>query len=77
MMSAPSQNPRNQREQLKPFMGKKVQVGLASFHYLCGVLEAFEGEQVRFSVKGSPVLVPRDQIAKIFEAPSGQTEFFK
>jgi hypothetical protein len=72
-------NPRVQRDELAPFVGKKVTIGTRSYHYVSGVVEAIrkESDQLAVRVHGQIVLVPLDEIATIQEAPAAQAEYVK
>jgi hypothetical protein len=73
----PELNPRNLREKVKPLMGKKVMIGTADWHYVCGILEKIEGDQVTVTVLGKPVRISASNVATIKEAPSLQIEYIK
>ena len=77
MTPVPELNPRNLREKIKPLMGKKVMIGTADWHYVCGILEKIEGDQVTVMVLGKPVLISAANVATIKEAPSLQVEYVK
>ena len=72
-------NPRVRRDELKAFVGKKVMIGTASYHYLCGRAEEIDApaSQLRVRVGAELVLVPLEQIATIQEAPEAQAEYVK
>jgi hypothetical protein len=70
-------NPRTLREKIKPLMGKKVMIGTADWHYVCGILEKVEGDQVTVLVVGKPVRISAANVATIKEAPPLQAEYVK
>ena len=70
-------NPRVLRDQYATWVGKKVMIGTTDFHYVSGTVEAVEGDSLRLSVKGKPVVIPASGIANIKEAPALQAEYVK
>ena len=70
-------NPRVLRDKIKPLMGKKVMIGTADWHYVCGVLDRVEGDHVVVMVQGKPVVIGAANVATIKEAPSMQVEYVK
>jgi hypothetical protein len=75
----PHLNPRVQRDDYRPFVGKKVMIGTRSYHYLCGRAEAIDVEHDRLQVRvaGREIFVPLDEVATIQEAPEAQAEYIK
>jgi hypothetical protein len=71
------QNPRNLREKYKEWIGKKVNVGLTTFHYLCGTWKDVDGYYALFTVGEHQLKVKLAEIDTIAEAPAAQAEFFK
>jgi len=70
-------NPRVLRDKIKPLLGKKVMIGTADWHYVCGILDKVEGDQVTVMVLGKPVLIGSANVATIKEAPPHQVEYVK
>jgi hypothetical protein len=70
-------NPRNLREKYQGWIGKKVIVGLTTFHYVCGTWTGIEGYHALFTVGGRPMKVKLNEIDTIAEASEAQAEFFK
>jgi hypothetical protein len=72
-------NPRVQRDELKPFLGKKVTIGTRSYHYVSGRVERIlaDTDQLEVRVAGKIVLVPLAELATIQEAPEAQAEYVK
>ena len=71
-------NPRHQREKYKDWVGKRVVVGLSTFHYVCGVWESTDAENnVLFRVGDRELKVPITQIDTIGEALPYQADFYK
>jgi hypothetical protein len=70
-------NPRHLREKYKEWIGKKVTVGLTTFHYLSGTWKDIVGYEAIFSVGGRELKVNMNELDTIAEAPSAQAEFFK
>jgi hypothetical protein len=70
-------NPRNLREKYKEWIGKKVTVGLTTFHYLCGHWKDIEGYNAIFSIGERAMRINMNEIDTIAEAPAAQAEFFK
>jgi hypothetical protein len=62
---------------LEPYVGRKVLLGLTTYHYLCGVVESVDGVEARVRVAGRLVMVPVAQIATIAEADPHLAEYFK
>jgi hypothetical protein len=72
-----SVNPRHLREKYLEWVGKKVTVGLTTYHYLCGVMKAIEGHEAVFTVGSHVMRVRLQEIDNVSEAPGAQAEFFK
>jgi hypothetical protein len=70
-------NPRNLREKYKDWVGKKVTVGLTTFHYVSGTWKDIQGYDAVFSVGGRELRVNMNTIDTIAEAPAAQAEFYK
>ena len=71
-------NPRNARDKLGPFVGKKVMVGTTDWHYISGRVEVLENSgHLQIAVNGKIVLVPPEMIATIEEAHDEQAEYIK
>jgi hypothetical protein len=70
-------NPRNLREKYKGWIGKKVIVGLTSFHYVCGRWKDIEDYDALFAVGDRELRVKMNEIETIADAPEAQAEFFK
>jgi hypothetical protein len=79
MMFVPhdEQNPRHLREKYQEWIGKKVNVGLTTFHYLCGTWKDIAGYDAVFTVGSHELKVKLKEIDTIAEAPGAQAEFFK
>jgi hypothetical protein len=71
------QNPRHLREKYQEWIGKRVNVGLTTFHYLCGTWKDIQGYDALFVVGGRELKVKLAEIDNIGEAPAAQAEFFK
>lgn len=72
-----TRNPRNLREKYQAWTGKKVIVGLTTFHYLSGHWKAFDGYYVVFDIGGTEHRVLLDEIDSVAEAPAALAEYFK
>ena len=72
-----SVNPRHLREKYQTWVGKKVVVGLSTFHYLCGRWTAIDGQEARFSIGASERRIKLQEIETVAEASAVQAEFFK
>jgi hypothetical protein len=72
-----SVNPRHLREKYQEWVGKKVTVGLTTFHYLCGVMKSLEGHEAVFTVGEKEKRVKLQEIDNVSEAPATQAEFYK
>ena len=70
-------NPRHLREKFQEWVGKRVTVGLSTYHYLCGSWRSLEAGAAVFTIGGKAVTIPTSEIATIVEAPPWQAEFFK
>jgi hypothetical protein len=70
-------NPRNLRAKYQEWIGKKVTVGLTTFHYLSGHWKAIDGYFAVFSVGDRELRINMNEIDTIAEAPGAQAEFFK
>jgi hypothetical protein len=71
------QNPRNVRDKYQSWVGKKVTVGLKTYHYLCGTWKGFDGLDAIFEIGGKERRVPMDDLDNVSEAPAAQAEYFK
>lgn len=72
-----SVNPRNLRDKFQAWVGKKVTVGLTTYHYLCGTWQGFDGYYAVFRIGGRAQRVALHEIDTVSDAPSAQAEFFK
>jgi hypothetical protein len=72
-----SHNPRNLRDKFQGWIGKKVTVGLTTFHYLSGTWKAIEDYDAIFEIGGNIHRVPMDEIDNVAEAPAAQAEYYK
>jgi len=70
-------NPRHLREKYKEWVGKRVNVGLTTYHYICGTWKEIDGDVVVFRIGEHEMKVPIAEIATISDAPTWQAEFFK
>ncbi len=70
-------NPRNLREKFQPWIGKKVTVGLTTFHYLCGMWKSIDGYDAIFTIGGHEKRVRLDELDNVADAPEAQAEYFK
>ena len=70
-------NPRHLREKFKDWVGKRVNVGLTTMHYICGTWTSLEKSEARFAIGGHDFKVNIAEIMTISEAPQWQAEFFK
>ncbi|MSP60700.1 MAG: hypothetical protein EXR72_10235 [Myxococcales bacterium] len=70
-------NPRHLREKYQDWIGKRVNVGLTTYHYICGTWKETTDDQVVFQIGGNEMRVPIAEIATISDAPTWQAEFFK
>jgi hypothetical protein len=70
-------NPRHLREKYSEWVGKKVTVGLTTFHYLCGHWKAIDGQDALFTVGSKELRVKLQEIASVAESPEAQAEFIK
>ena len=70
-------NPRHLREKYQEWIGKKVTVGLTTYHYLCGMMTAVDGHEAVFTIGAREKRVKLQEIDNISESPSAQAEFFK
>lgn len=70
-------NPRHLREKFKEWVGKRVTVGLTTYHYLCGTWQTLDAHDAKFTIGGREMVVPIHEIATISEAAPWQAEFFK
>jgi hypothetical protein len=70
-------NPRHLREKFKDWVGKRVTVGLTTYHYLCGTWKSLDASTAEFTIGGREMKVPTSEIATIVAAPPWQAEFFK
>ncbi|HZS41974.1 MAG TPA: hypothetical protein VFF06_34325 [Polyangia bacterium] len=72
-----SQNPRNLREKYQSWIGKRVTVGLTTFHYLCGTWKAIDGYDAVFTIGSVEKRIRLDEVDNVAEAPGAQAEYFK
>ena len=70
-------NPRHLREKYQEWIGKRVNVGLTTFHYLCGTWKDIQGLDALFTIGGRELKVKLAEIDTIADAPAAQAEFFK
>ena len=70
-------NPRNLREKYLTWIGKKVNVGLTTFHYVCGTWKGIESYDAVFDVAGRELRINMNEIDNVAEAPGAQAEFYK
>ncbi len=77
ILSPESINPRHLREKYAEWVGKRVVVGLTSYHYLCGTWESVDGHDAIFVIGGKPMRVKLQEIDNVSAAPEAQAEFYK
>ena len=70
-------NPRHLREKFQEWVGKKVIVGLTTYHYISGTFKAIEGHEALFSIGSESKRVPLQEIDTVAEAVAAQAEYFK
>jgi hypothetical protein len=70
-------NPRNLRDKYKDWVGKKVIVGLTTYHYLCGRWKGVDGYYAQFQIGGKEHRVLLDEIDSVADATEAQAEYFK
>ena len=70
-------NPRNLRDKYQTWVGKKVIVGLTTYHYLCGRWKSIEGYYALFNIGDKQHRVLLDEIDNVAEASEAQAEYFK
>jgi hypothetical protein len=70
-------NPRHLREKLGSWLGKRVVVGTRTYHYLCGIWKAMEGDHVIFEIGGKEMRVGLSDIATVGDAEAWQADFYK
>lgn len=71
-------NPRYARDRIEPLLGKKVVIGTADYHYVSGkAVEIVDGQQLKVTVNGRPVLIDVENVATISEVPDVQAEYIK
>ncbi len=70
-------NPRHLREKYQEWVGKKVNVGLTTFHYICGTWSSIDGHDAVFNVGGREMRVKLQEVDNVGEAPAAQAEFYK
>jgi hypothetical protein len=71
-------NPSHSREQIAPFLGRKVVIGTADYHYVSGRVVEFVGElKLRITVNGKPLVLDVVDVATISEVPDVQAEYVK
>ncbi len=74
----PDRNPRNQRETLLPFVGKKVNLATTDFHHVVGrFVELRPDGKLRLKVGTDEVMIPRLGVASIQEAEPAVAEYVK
>ena len=71
------QNPRNLREKYQTWIGKKVTVGLSTWHYLCGTWKGIDGYDAIFTIGQHEKRVLLNEIETVVDAPAAQAEYFK
>ena len=70
-------NPRHLRDRFQEWVGKKVIVGLTTFHYLCGTWKAFDGYHAIFEIGGKEQRVLMHEIDNVALASEAQAEYYK
>jgi hypothetical protein len=71
-------NPRHLREKYKDWEGKRVIVGLSTYHYLCGTwLRTDEKNDVVFQIGEHEMRVPIATVATVGAANPVQSDFYK
>ena len=70
-------NPRHLREKYKDWVGKRVNVGLTTMHYICGTWTSLDASEAWFKIGAHNYRVNIAEIITISEAPAWQAEFFK
>ncbi len=70
-------NPRGLRDEYKAFVGKKVMIGLRSYHYVSCRVTGLDPLYLDITVAGKAMKIPVDQIDNIAEAPEAQAEYVK
>jgi hypothetical protein len=70
-------NPRHLREKYQEWVGKKVVVGLSTYHYLCGTWKLTEGRDAVFRIGDREKRVALQEIETVAAATAAQAEFFK
>jgi len=76
-MVTAERNPRTLREEYRPFIGKKVMIGLKSLHYVSCRVAGLEPLYLDVTVKGKLMKIPVDDILNINEIPDAQAEYVK
>jgi hypothetical protein len=70
-------NPRNLREKYASWVGKRVNVGLTTYHYICGTWKEMSSDSATFQIGEHAMKVKLSELATIQEAPPWQSDFFK
>lgn len=70
-------NPRHLREKYQPWVGKRVNVGLTTLHYICGVWSDMGDDHVVFQIGDKHMKVRLAEIATVSDAAAIQPDFFK
>ncbi len=72
-----NKNPRNLREKYQLWIGKKVNVGLTTLHYLCGRWKAIDGYDAVFDIGDKEMRIRLHEIDNVADAVDAQVEYFK
>ena len=71
-------NPRHLREKYKEWDGKRVVVGLSTYHYLCGTWQRVEeNNDVVFQIGEHEMRIPITYVETVGEANPVQSDFYK
>jgi hypothetical protein len=70
-------NPRHLREKYQPWLGKRVNVGLTTLHYICGVWADMGDDHATFKIGAHHMKVALGEIATITDATPWQADYFK
>ncbi len=70
-------NPRHLREKYQSWVGKKVMVGLTTFHYLCGIWKGFDGYYAVFTIGGVESRILLHEVDNVAAAEEHLAEYFK
>jgi hypothetical protein len=71
-------NPRHLREKFTGWDGKRVNVGLTTDHYICGVWERIDDDNnVVFKIANKQLAIPIAHIDTVSDAPPWQADFYK